>query len=173
MACSQPRLVLALPQVLRGSESGIPSGSEGGTRKLLCGTTTGLNIGGREERGAQRRSGEQQRWRTELRQLPEARRRRGVRRRNGHLSVPGGITRTYQPRFRRSVATAGAFWEPKKERVGGREEKGTRTKSEWKDGRRREQEPRGSGRTEKEGKKKTGKLFTESIRDRENHNSEK
>ncbi|KAJ1189555.1 hypothetical protein NDU88_006299 [Pleurodeles waltl] len=62
-----------------------------------------------------------------------------------------------QPCFRRSVAVSGAFREPGKGRkgeAGGREGKGAKIKREWEDGRRREQNSRGSGRTGQEKGKK-------------------
>ncbi|KAJ1124814.1 hypothetical protein NDU88_003263 [Pleurodeles waltl] len=53
------------------------------------------------------------------------------------------------------------------EGLGGREEKGTRTKRDWEDGRRREQEPRGSGRTGGEGgRKPKRKTCTRELKDR-------
>ncbi|KAJ1214596.1 hypothetical protein NDU88_002214 [Pleurodeles waltl] len=50
------------------------------------------------------------------------------------------------------------------EGLGGREEKGTQTKRDWEGGRRREQEPRGSGRSGKEGKRESKrKTYTRQI----------
>ncbi|KAJ1156456.1 hypothetical protein NDU88_009189 [Pleurodeles waltl] len=62
---------------------------------------------GRERRATEERGAAAQKDRSAT--TDESQEEKRSRRWNRNLGDPGGVTQTYQPRFRRSVATSGAF----------------------------------------------------------------